>query len=139
MKEVLEAYPEEVRLYFKHFPISQHLKAKSAARASLAAHRQGKFWPLSEALFKANGAISDPEIEVIAQGLGLEMERFKTDWSDPAIAQQVTDDKKEGKRAMLTGTPALYINGKPYRGRLKAAAIKSYLEKQLRRLKEEGS
>ena len=43
IKEVLSAYPEQVKLVYKNFPLPMHEHARAAATAALAAERQGKF------------------------------------------------------------------------------------------------
>ena len=44
LKQVLEAYPDKVRLIYKEFPLSFHKQAKNASKAGLAAKEQGKYW-----------------------------------------------------------------------------------------------
>ena len=67
-------------------------------------------------LFDNQKQLSDQKILALAQALGLNMERFATDWADPAIAQQVQDDKKEGELAGVDSTPTFYLNGRRYLG-----------------------
>ena len=51
IEKVMQAYPTQVRVVFKHFPLSMHKFARQAAIASIAARNQGKFWPLHDQLF----------------------------------------------------------------------------------------
>ena len=52
MKQLLEQYPDDVRVVFKHNPLSFHKRALPAAKASMAAHAQGKFWEYHDKLFE---------------------------------------------------------------------------------------
>lgn len=58
LPEVLEAFGDKVVMYYKHFPLSSHTASELAARASLAAHRQGKFWPMHDLLFEHQRTLS---------------------------------------------------------------------------------
>ena len=62
LKQVLEAFPNEVRLVFKQYPLDIHQYARQAAFASMAAHAQGKFWELHDKLFENYTAINEENI-----------------------------------------------------------------------------
>ena len=42
--QIVEEYPDQVRIFFKQMPLGFHDRAEPAARAALAAHNQGKFF-----------------------------------------------------------------------------------------------
>ncbi|MDH5639143.1 MAG: thioredoxin domain-containing protein, partial [Nitrospinota bacterium] len=44
INQVQKKYGDKVRIAYKHFPLSNHASARAAAKASLAAEKQGKFW-----------------------------------------------------------------------------------------------
>src|SRR5688500_12850183 len=44
--ELYHRHLDKVRVVFKHFPLGMHPNAEKAARAAVAAGRQGKFWEL---------------------------------------------------------------------------------------------
>jgi hypothetical protein len=48
---VIADYPSQVSFYFLHNPLSFHPNAESAARAAVAADKQGKFWEMHDKLF----------------------------------------------------------------------------------------
>ena len=82
MDEILEKYPNDVKVIVKNFPLSFHKQARRAAQYALAADRQGKFKEMYHAIFeeyrklKAN---EDLPLE-IAQRIGLDMEKFKAEF-----------------------------------------------------------
>jgi protein-disulfide isomerase len=110
---VLEQYPNDVKLVFKNFPLERiHKFAKNAAIAALAANQQGKFWEFHAELFKSYNQLSDAKFDEIAQALGLDMEQFKQDMQNPALAAMVERDLKDGVEAGVRGTPSIFINGR---------------------------
>lgn len=111
IEQVMQAYPQQVRVVFKHFPLSMHKFAKQAAVASIAARNQGKFWPLHDQLFANYNKLNDEKIRELAQAVGLDMQRFDQDIQDPALHQEVDADMQLGSRSGVRGTPAVYING----------------------------
>ena len=58
---VMAAYPKDMKLIYKQFPLSMHPHAEFAAEASLAAREQGKFWEMYEVLFKNFGTLSQDQ------------------------------------------------------------------------------
>ena len=109
---MLEKYPQDVKLVHKNFPLRNHKFAVNAARAALAAHRQGRFWDYHQRLFKNYKQLNDATFEGLATDLGLDLERFNKDMNDPSIQRLIYRDVKEGRDAGIRGIPAVFINGK---------------------------
>ena len=111
--DVVKALKGQVRVVFKHFPLdSIHPQARPAAIATLAAHRQGKFWPYHDLLFENAKQLGPKGLRDWARVAELDMDRFEKDLKDPALAQAVQRDVIDGKRAGVRGTPAVYLNGR---------------------------
>jgi protein-disulfide isomerase len=117
MEQVMQAYPKQVRMVFKQFPLSMHPFAQPAALASLAARNQAKFWPLHDQLFANYNKLNDVLIRQLAEGVGVDMARFDKDLATPALQQEVAADTQLGVKAGVRGTPAAYINGKQLKDR----------------------
>ena len=111
-QQVLDKYPNNVKLVVKNFPLSSHKFAYKAASAALAANVQGKFWEFHSALLKNYNAINDAKIQDIAKELGLDMEKFNKDMQSPAIKSLIERDITNGRKAGVLGTPTVFINGK---------------------------
>ena len=110
---MLEQYPNDVKLVFKNFPLTRiHKSAQNAAIAALAANQQGKFWEYHAELFKNYNNLNDAKFEEFAQSLGLNMEQFKQDMKNPALAAMVQRDLKDGVDAGVRGTPSIFVNGR---------------------------
>ncbi len=116
-KQVLIKYPDTIKVVIKHFPLSSHRFALPAAQAALAADRQGKFWEFHEKLFENYNTIDLATIDRIAQNLGLDMTRFKTDMASAEIQKTIISDMENGRQIDVRGTPTVYINGKPLQDR----------------------
>jgi protein-disulfide isomerase len=113
LKGIVEKYPEQVRLVFKHYPLSAHQHSETAARAAVAAQKQGKFWPLQQALFENQKAGLDAaKVTELARKAGLDMKAFESDIASEATADSVARDRKQADELGLEGTPMLYINGR---------------------------
>ena len=118
--EALEAYPEQARFVYKHFPLTSiHPHAMGAAQAAMAAQEQGKFWEMHDVLFENQRSLEPSKYEEYAKQAGLDVERFKRDLeaNQAAYDKRVTADYIEGQRNDVRGTPALYIGGKKVRAR----------------------
>lgn len=131
MKDVSDKYGDKIAFYYKNYPLPMHPQAEAAAQAALAAHQQGKFWPMHDLIFKNQTALSRAKLKNFAQQLGLNMNKFVEDFESPTIAAQVKKDMAEGKTAQLEGTPSLYINGKRYLGDKSVEAISAYVDNLL--------
>lgn len=119
-EEALAKHPKEVKVVFKQFPLAMHKQAQSAALASLAAHRQGKFWQYHDLLFENQKSLSEAKYTELAKKLGLDLERFSKD-SKALVSQQALErDMADAQLAGVRGTPTIFVNGR----RLKERNIK---------------
>ena len=108
----MDQYPNEVKFYFKHFPLNIHKYAKNASIAALAAHKQGKFEAFHNKLFQYQRTLNDEMILEIAKELGLDMRAFEKDRNSASLGNLVNRDMMEGRRIGIRSTPTVFINGK---------------------------
>jgi protein-disulfide isomerase len=85
-----------------------------AARAARAAARQDRFWDFHAALYRDQpaenrGAVTEASLAATAAGLGLDVDRFRRDAADPAIADAVTADQELGTRLGVGGVPSFVV------------------------------
>ena len=107
-------FKPKTRFVFKNYPLPSHEHADPAARASVAAQNQGKFWEMHDQLFTHQETLTNQDIEGFAKKLGLDMEKFKTDWNSNETKDKVAKDKEAGAKAGITGTPSIFINGRRF-------------------------
>ena len=129
---VMAAYPKDIKLIYKQFPLSMHPHAQLAAEASLAAREQGKFWEMYEVLFKNYRQLSRDNVMLWAKQLGLDVNKFKADLDSRKFKPVVDKDLADGEAAGVYGTPSFYINGKQYNGEVTLAALKPILAAELK-------
>lgn len=135
LKQVLEQYPNDVKLVFKHFPLRNHKFARKAATAALAAEFQGKFWEFHDLLFKDYNKLNDKKVAEIAVTLALNQEAFEDKMKDPLIRAKINQDVKEGVDAGVRGTPAIFINGRSLKNR-SLAGFRAIIDKELGKYRE---
>ncbi len=114
INEIVQKHPKDVRLVFKQYPLRSHEHAEDAARAAIAAQRQGKFWEMHAALFKYVGPLDRKALLSVAKKLGLNETQFVEDMESEAVADIVARDKRQAEQLGLEGTPMIYINGRYY-------------------------
>ncbi len=129
---LLKAYPSQVKLIFKEFPLDSHAQAPLAAAAALAAHRQGKFWEMHDAMFAQKGNLSRRGILAMAARMGLDMKRFQADLDSPAIKQAVNREISEGEHIGVDSTPTLFVDGQRFNGPLTVASLKPVVDAELK-------
>ena len=111
LKQVLAHNRDTLKIVFKHLPLPMHKEAEPAARAAIAAQNQGKFWPMHDALFAAR-PLTPEKIEQAARKIGLDMEKFKKDMNSAETRQKLAKDMMDARKAEVSGTPTLFINGR---------------------------
>ena len=134
VEQILEAYPNDVKFVFKNYPLPFHKQAMPAAKAAVAAGKQGKFWEMHDVIFENYRSLNEELYVSTAEKLGLDVEQFKTDMNSPETAQFIQNEMKEAQKVGVRGTPTFFINGKKPQGR-SFELYKSIIDQQL---KEKG-
>lgn len=114
LKKVVEESDGKVKLVFKQYPLPGHPRAREAARAAVAAHKQGKFWEMHDLLFENQDELQVVDFDDYAKKLGLDVERFRADMQSKATEKKIEGDMAEGKAAGVDSTPSIYVNDRRY-------------------------
>ena len=110
--QVLEKYPDDVRVVFRHFPLrSIHPNAAPAANASECAAEQGKFWEFHAKLFQNQETLSTTLYSSIAKEIGLNVSKFDSCVSSNKYASDVQADEASAQSAGGRGTPYSVLVG----------------------------
>lgn len=131
LDQVVEQYGDQVRLVFRHFPLSFHPHAEKAAEASLCADDQGKFWEMHDLLFARQKNLEDEDLKDYAEELGLDTEAFDNCLDSGAKSEQVAKDFADGQEAGVRGTPAFFINGRFLSGAQPFEQFKQLIDAEL--------
>lgn len=125
---LLQRYGDTLRYVVRHFPIPALTpNALRAAQAAECAHRQGRFWEYTEALFAQATALSDGVLATQADAAGLDAATFERCLREGTAQQVVERDILDGWEAGVTGTPTFFINGRRFAGRMPLARMAGYV------------
>ena len=105
--ELLRRDPN-VRFVYKDFPILGPASTL-AARALLAAHKQGAYLKMHAALMTGAPALDQDGLRAATARAGLDWERLQRDMNDPEIQARIAANLALGKRLDIQGTPAYII------------------------------
>src|SRR5882672_3026132 len=112
-----QALGERLAYVFRQFPnYRAHPGATLISRAAEAAAKQGRFWEMHDLLYEQEPPLTEAHVFEFAQGLGLDIERFRRDLDVEEIRGRVDQDIAEGKRNGVTGTPTIFVDGIRYDG-----------------------
>lgn len=112
-RALMAAHPE-VRFVFKDWPIldrGDDITSQYAARAALAAHQQGKYLDVYDALMTER-ALSIEAIDAILAAHGVDMARAKAAIAAPDTTRHIADIHTTAAALRLRGTPTFFVNGK---------------------------
>ncbi len=104
----LAAGDSRLRIVFKEFPILGP-PSVVAARASLAADRQGKWSEFHVALMSAPGALDEDRIMDTAADLGLDIAQLRADMESEAITAIIERNRALAQTLGINGTPAFLV------------------------------
>ena len=133
LKGVMDKYPDDVRVVFKELPIldGRTKTSRNAAKAALAAARQGKY-PTIHFSLMAERSLTQDRVFQIMEKAGLDVEQLKEDMKDPKLDKQLQDGLLLANRIpSLTGTPFFVINDDFIAG-ADARALDAMLQKALK-------
>lgn len=98
----------KVRVVYKEFPILAP-SSKEAAKAALAANRQGKYEAFHTALMTHEGRLDSDAIRATAKEVGLDMKKLEQDMGDPAIEAEIKANMELAQKLGIRGTPGFVI------------------------------
>ena len=128
----MKKYGKDVRVVFKHNPLSFHKDAPLAAQASIAAGSRVSFGNARCPLFKNQRKLKPVDIDGYAKGLGLDMGKFAADLNADATKKQVKADQALAQQFAARGTPHFFINGRRLRGAQPVASFEKLIDEQLK-------
>ena len=126
---ILKSY-NNIKVSFRDYPILS-TTSTSAAKAALAAQKQGKYFNFHSNLMKFQGNLTEEEIFNIAKSSGLKIKQLKLDMDDPEIVAIINDTRDLAKSLGIRGTPTFLINGKLFAGALDENRLKFLIDEAL--------
>jgi protein-disulfide isomerase len=133
VKKLKELYPNDLRIEFRDYPLSQHAQARGAAEAGHCAEEQGKFWEYHDLLFQNARALDQADLQRYAVQAGLDVKTFNSCLESDRARGAVETSISLGQKAGVQGTPALYINGVKLIGLLPIPLLQAFIDHELTR------
>ena len=132
----------KAKLVYRDFPLVQiHPGATPAAEGAECAKEQGKFWEMHDAIFDeqeklGSGTVQFTALDVKkwAAKIGLNASKFNQCLDSGKYKQEVEKDTADGSAAGVTGTPAIFVNGRLIVGAQPFAAFKVIIDEELKKL-----
>ncbi|GAA1522055.1 Na+/H+ antiporter NhaA [Agromyces terreus] len=124
IQEVKAELGDRLRYVWRHAPLTQyHPNALAGAEAAEAASLQGKFFEFERGLFADQENQRPSDILRLAGELGLDVERFEADLTNPKVTGRVRDDMLDAEVMGIAAVPTLFINGRRHSGPYDAQSL----------------
>ena len=96
---------KDIRIVLKEFPILGP-GSVVAAKAAIAARKQGKYWELHQAYMEFQGQKDEKTALAIAAKVGLDMAQLEKDMNDPQVIEIISQNREIANALGIQGTPA---------------------------------
>ncbi|MEM9189009.1 MAG: thioredoxin domain-containing protein [Myxococcota bacterium] len=145
LERILQTYPNDVRLVFRHNPLPFHRNAPQAHQLAIEAYEQqgdAGFWRIHDVLFQNTRALQRADLERYAAAEGLDMRRVRRALDSRAHQAVLDRDQATTQQLNARGTPAFFINGRKLMGAQPFEAFDAIIQEELahgRRLVQNGT
>ncbi|VVC00222.1 Thioredoxin [uncultured archaeon] len=125
ISQVQAAYPN-MKLVFRHFPLSFHPYAEKAAEAAECAGAQGQanFWKMHDAMFADQNKLAVSDLKAYAANFSLNTTAFNSCLDNGDMASKIAAEEAEGQSVGIGGTPGFMVYSKTKSG----AALEAKLQ-----------
>jgi protein-disulfide isomerase len=130
IEELVDTH-ETVAVFHLNFPLDSHPNAVLKAKAALAAHQQGAFWAMYDALFDRPELTTRADLVALASELELDRERFAVDLDSEATEASVRQQRQTCEALGANATPTYFVNGRKLQGALPVERLSEVLAKDL--------
>jgi protein-disulfide isomerase len=120
---------QNIRYVFKEFAILGP-ESEIAARAALAAKKQGKYMDFHIAMMEVNGRLSEDKILRTAESVGLEIKKLQEDMKSDEVTEEIVSTREIAQRLNISGTPAFIIGDEIIPGAVPPETLKEAIKQQ---------
>lgn len=117
---LLQEYPGQLQVIYKHLPQQMHANAMISAKYYEALRLQNEEFAVSfhDKLFERQHELRRGEsfLKQMARGIGADLRRLAIDIESEAILERIEQDRMEAREFGLRGTPSFLLNGIPITG-----------------------
>jgi len=121
IEKLLTDHPD-IHFVFKEFPFLGP-ESSLAAKAGLAAHKQGGYLKFHQALMALTRPITMDAIAELAGKQGLDVSKLKTDMESPEVQAILARNHELGHKVGVISTPSFVIGSELVRGAIDAATF----------------
>lgn len=108
---------DRMRYVFRHRPLTGNQLARSAAELAEYAHELGQFWETHITLMTRSAALTEDDLRVVADELGVGSEASARRLEVATRARErVQDDESSARNSGVNFTPTFFINRRRYDG-----------------------
>lgn len=123
-----ETADRQLRIVYKEFPILGP-NSLFAAKAALAAHKQGRYIAFHKALMETSGSVGEHAVLATAGRTGLDTERLRIDMEDTGIADALDRNLELARALRITGTPGFVVGDEIVRGAIDLKTVQELIDK----------
>ena len=136
MTEFVRRNPD-VRVVLKDLPVLGP-NSTLAARALLAAQRQGKYDALHAGLMRLREDLTEAVLRREVERVGLDWSRLRREMDDPAIARRLEANRRLAEALQIEGTPALVVGDTLIPGAVDLPVLERLVAEQREKLRRGG-
>jgi protein-disulfide isomerase len=138
LKQVQQAYPNDVRFVWKDNPLPFHPRAKPAATLARHVYKlkgDKAFWDVHDAIFESNPKIEDDDLKGLAEKAGVKWDDVKAAIDNNKYGEKIDGSVELANDVQARGTPHFFINGVRLSGAQPLEAFKKSIDEQLAKAK----
>jgi hypothetical protein len=133
LRQLLAAYPTQVRLVERDFPLPIHRDAVRAAEAAECAREQDAYWPYHDVLLQEQADLGRAALARYAQRIGIDVARLIACVDARRTRAEVEADAAEARRLGVSIVPTTFVDGRYLRGPQPYEALRAEVDAALER------
>ena len=130
LKRIMAEHGDQLRLIYMDFPINSSGISRGVAKGGVCADEQGRFWDYNGAAYDVQSSLNDNSSMGLAEQLELNIDSFRSCMDSDRPELKVKASEQEAERLGITGTPALFVNGR----KINPSDLEAGLETEIKRL-----
>ncbi|MFA6995323.1 MAG: thioredoxin domain-containing protein [Patescibacteria group bacterium] len=120
VNQLAQSYKDKIKIVWRDY--LRNLDSVDLAMTARCAGEQNKFWPMHDALFANQAALSvnddarPGKLVALAQNLGLNVDQFTACLTSQKYLDQIKKDYDDGNALQIIGTPTWFVNNHTFSG-----------------------
>ncbi|MFZ2803720.1 MAG: thioredoxin domain-containing protein [Patescibacteria group bacterium] len=135
IQQILQAYPNDVRLVYREYPLSFHQNAQKEAEAAECVASLGgndAFWKFHDQIFAqttSNGTgFPLTGLAPLAKSVGVDQTKFQNCLDSGQFTAAVNQSEADGTASGVEGTPGTFVNGTLVEGAVPYSQFKTMID-----------